>query len=87
MRLFRFLWWTCCGGIATTVTAARSLAGAGAGAGDGATTSCKTLDEVYMPVLSTRKAKIAHPTGDPMFEVMQPFPSAFTAEETDPFLM
>jgi hypothetical protein len=40
-----------------------------------------------MPVLSIRKAKVAHPTGDPKFEVMQPFPSAFEAEETDPFLM
>lgn len=41
----------------------------------------------YMSVASIRKAKVAHPTGDPKFEVMQPFPSAFAAEETDPFLM
>jgi len=41
----------------------------------------------FMPIVSTRKAKVAHPTGDPKFEVMQPFPSALAAEETDPFLM
>jgi quercetin 2,3-dioxygenase len=40
-----------------------------------------------MPILASRPAQIAHPTGDPNFSVMQPFPSAFPAEESDPFLM
>ena len=40
-----------------------------------------------MKVIEERKAKIAHPTGDPNFAVLQPFPSAFPAEMIDPFLM
>jgi redox-sensitive bicupin YhaK (pirin superfamily) len=40
-----------------------------------------------MPVLAVRSSEVAHPTGDPNFSVMQPFPAAFTAEESDPFLM
>lgn len=40
-----------------------------------------------MRVLAVRKAQVAHPTGDPKFSVMQPFPASFSAEESDPFLM
>mmetsp|Transcript_20579 Transcript_20579/g.29520 ORF Transcript_20579/g.29520 Transcript_20579/m.29520 type:complete len:310 (+) Transcript_20579:85-1014(+) len=40
-----------------------------------------------IPILAVRKAEVAHPTGDPKFSVMQPFPSAFSAKEADPFLM
>jgi redox-sensitive bicupin YhaK (pirin superfamily) len=40
-----------------------------------------------MNVLAVKKAQKAFPTGDPKFCVMQPFPAAFTAEESDPFLM
>jgi len=41
----------------------------------------------HMKVLAVRTAQVAHPTGDPNFSVMQPFPAAFTAQECDPFLM
>jgi len=40
-----------------------------------------------MPVLGVRAAKVTHPTGDPRLSVLQAFPSGFTAEEADPFLM
>jgi hypothetical protein len=40
-----------------------------------------------MNVLAVKKAQKAFPTGNPSFCVMQPFPAAFTAEESDPFLM
>lgn len=40
-----------------------------------------------MPILAVRKAQVEHPTGDPNFSVMQAFPSAFSAKESDPFLM
>ena len=40
-----------------------------------------------MPVLSVRMAQKSFPSGDPKFSVMQPFPSAFAPEESDPFLM
>jgi hypothetical protein len=40
-----------------------------------------------MNVLAVKKAQKAFPTGDPKLCVMQPFPAAFTAEESDPFLM
>lgn len=36
---------------------------------------------------SVRKAKPTHPTGDPNFTVMQPFPAAVDEFEADPFLM
>ena len=34
-----------------------------------------------------RAAHVTYPSGDPKFSVLQPFPSGFTAEECDPFLM
>ena len=34
-----------------------------------------------------RAAEVTYPSGDPNFAVLQAFPSAFTAEEADPFLM
>ncbi|CAM9504476.1 unnamed protein product, partial [Ectocarpus fasciculatus] len=40
-----------------------------------------------MRLLDIRGAQVQHPTGDPRFAVMQAFPSAFSAEESDPFLM
>lgn len=40
-----------------------------------------------MRLLQIRKAQVTHPTGDPKFSVMQAFPSAFSPEESDPFLM
>jgi len=40
-----------------------------------------------MKVLAVRAAKVAHPTGDPSFSVLQSLPSAFTPKEADPFLM
>ena len=49
--------------------------------------STLSRDLPNLPVLAIRRSKAVHPTGDPMFEVMQPFPSGFGAEETDPFLM
>ena len=42
---------------------------------------------LLMSVLAVRPAQVSHPTGDPSFAVMQAFPSAFTAQEADPFLM
>lgn len=38
-------------------------------------------------VVRIRDSKIAYPTGNPNFSVVQPFPSAFGEKETDPFLM
>lgn len=40
-----------------------------------------------MPVLTVRDARVAHPTGDPNFAVMQCMPGAMPEEECDPFLM
>ncbi len=40
-----------------------------------------------MSVLGVRSAQTTYPTGDPNFSVLQSFPSGFTAEEADPFLM
>jgi redox-sensitive bicupin YhaK (pirin superfamily) len=40
-----------------------------------------------MRVQGIRMAKVAHPTGDPNFSVMQPFPAAVSTDEADPFLM
>jgi redox-sensitive bicupin YhaK (pirin superfamily) len=40
-----------------------------------------------MAVMAVRRAKVTHPTGDPSFSVMQAFPSAFKAQDSDPFLM
>lgn len=40
-----------------------------------------------MRCLKIDTASIAHPTGDPTFAVLQPFPSAIPPEESDPFLM
>lgn len=40
-----------------------------------------------MNVLAVRRAQVTYPTGDPNFAVMQAFPSAFSAQEADPFLM
>lgn len=40
-----------------------------------------------MKVLYVRDSKVALPTGNPNFKVMQPFPSAVPAEEADPYLM
>jgi redox-sensitive bicupin YhaK (pirin superfamily) len=40
-----------------------------------------------MRLLHIRKAQVTYPTGNPNFSVMQPWPSAFPPEESDPFLM
>jgi hypothetical protein len=40
-----------------------------------------------MKACALRKAKVSYPTGNPNFSVLQAFPAAFTADETDPFLM
>eukprot|EP00946_MAST-07B_sp_MAST-7B-sp1_P004865 g4865.t1 len=40
-----------------------------------------------LTVEEVRDSKIAYPTGNPNFSVVQPFPSAFGEQETDPFLM
>ena len=40
-----------------------------------------------MNSFGVRAAKVSYPSGDPNFSVMQAFPSGFTAEESDPFLM
>jgi len=40
-----------------------------------------------MPIMDVRKSRKTYPTGDPSFAVMQAFPSAFTPEQSDPFLM
>lgn len=40
-----------------------------------------------MRCIATGAAQRTHPTGDPKFAVMQPFPSTFPPEDTDPFLM
>ncbi|CAM6001402.1 unnamed protein product [Sphagnum balticum] len=46
-----------------------------------------TASAFDMTVLEVRTAKKTHPTGDPKFSVQQAFPSGFTAEDSDPFLM
>ena len=50
-------------------------------------TTVTTAPSAAMRPVGKRKAKITHPTGDPKFSVMQPFPAAFAPEESDPFLM
>ena len=40
-----------------------------------------------MRILAIKAARVAHPTGDPKFSVMQAFPGEFSAQLTDPFLM
>jgi len=40
-----------------------------------------------MPVLAVRRGKTVYPTGNKEFAVVQAFPSAFSEEESDPFLM
>lgn len=40
-----------------------------------------------MRCVEVRRAEVAYPTGNKDFKVMQPFPSAVSAEEADPFLM
>jgi redox-sensitive bicupin YhaK (pirin superfamily) len=40
-----------------------------------------------MPILCIRDARVAHPTGDPNFSVMQCMPAAIPEHESDPFLM
>lgn len=40
-----------------------------------------------MNSFGVRAAKVTYPSGDPSFSVLQAFPSAFSAEEADPFLM
>lgn len=40
-----------------------------------------------MNIIAIRAAKVTYPTGSKSFAVMQSFPAAFTAEESDPFLM
>lgn len=40
-----------------------------------------------MRCIAVGAAQQTHPTGDPKFSVMQPFPSTFPPEESDPFLM
>jgi len=47
----------------------------------------KKRTKQIVPVLGVRSSKITHPTGDPNFAVLQAFPSGFSAEEADPFLM
>lgn len=43
--------------------------------------------QLFMKVLGIGKAKKTYPTGNPNFAVMQAFPAAFPAEQTDPMLM
>ena len=38
-------------------------------------------------MIDVRKSQVAYPTGRRDFAVMQPFPSAVSTEESDPFLM
>eukprot|EP00438_Fugacium_kawagutii_P030145 Skav235167 [mRNA] locus=scaffold721:134150:145585:- [translate_table: standard] len=40
-----------------------------------------------MSVIEVKAAQVTHPTGDPKFAVMQPFPAAISEREADPFLM
>lgn len=40
-----------------------------------------------MSVIEVKAAQVTHPTGDPKFAVMQPFPAAISEKEADPFLM
>lgn len=40
-----------------------------------------------MNSFGVRNAEVTYPSGDPSFSVMQAFPSGFTAQESDPFLM
>ena len=40
-----------------------------------------------LPVLAVRKSEVAYPTGRKDFAVMQPFPSAVSTAESDPYLM
>lgn len=46
-----------------------------------------TSSAARMLVKAVRKSQVAYPTGRKDFAVMQPFPSAVTTEESDPFLM
>lgn len=42
---------------------------------------------INMKCKDVKSGEIVHPTGNPNFSVIQPFPAAFTAEQVDPFLM
>lgn len=46
-----------------------------------------TVASTLMKVMETRMSRVAYPTGDKSFAVMQAFPAAFRPEESDPFLM
>ena len=49
--------------------------------------AASTPSALTMNSFGVRAAKISYPSGDPNFSVLQAFPSAFSAEEADPFLM
>lgn len=52
------------------------------------TTAARTVTAAaHTGYLAVRKAGKEYPTGNPNFSVKQAFPSAFSAEEADPFLM
>jgi len=40
-----------------------------------------------MSIIEVKAAQVTHPTGDPKFSVMQPFPAAISERDADPFLM
>ena len=42
---------------------------------------------IMMKLITLRSAKVAYPTGNKNFAVMQAFPGALSAEEADPYLM
>ncbi|CAJ1347484.1 unnamed protein product [Effrenium voratum] len=44
-------------------------------------------DGSMMSVIEVKAAQVTHPTGDPKFSVMQPFPAAISEKDADPFLM
>ncbi len=50
-------------------------------------TAATSAAALLMSVIAVRHSKITHPTGDPKFAVQQAFPAAFSAQESDPFLM
>mmetsp|Transcript_55064 Transcript_55064/g.103207 ORF Transcript_55064/g.103207 Transcript_55064/m.103207 type:complete len:330 (-) Transcript_55064:349-1338(-) len=47
----------------------------------------KASKDGMMRVIEVRAAQVTHPTGDPKFSVMQPFPAAISEKDADPFLM
>mmetsp|Transcript_110895 Transcript_110895/g.155664 ORF Transcript_110895/g.155664 Transcript_110895/m.155664 type:complete len:328 (-) Transcript_110895:194-1177(-) len=49
--------------------------------------AAKAAKDGVMPVIEVRAAQVTHPTGDPKFSVMQPFPAGISEKDADPFLM